>query len=522
LAQAFERSALGKALISLDGRFTRVNEALCRLVGYSATELLRDGQSITHPDDLSVELGLVERALRGELDTYTLEKRYLKKDGSVVRVLATVSLVQDAQRRPCFFTAQVQDVTGHKTAESARWLAALVENSNDSIMGVDDRGIIQSWNAGAQRLFGYSAVEMIGRRTDSLIPPGRTDELEEVLGDQEQFIDTFRIETERLRKDRTLVEVAFTASRVRDAEGNALGWSLVARDVTQANRLQAELSRAKELMEATFASISDGVALLDAEGRPLLVNDAYRRLLALPDSPLTDKSPSFLLDHIRQLTEDPASFPEDLGSALAEHETKTTELLLVRPVRRWLRRSTTAIASGRERLHLVVWRDITTEHDTIAEREREIATDALTGIPNRRAALARANETRRRGHVTCVALFDIDHFKRVNDTFGHGKGDEVLRAVAATLAQQARGSDLVARWGGEEFVALVGADLSGASAFCERSRAAVERLDIPGVGRVTISAGLSLISDDFDTALERADGALYQAKANGRNRVERG
>lgn len=522
LEQAFSQAAVGSALISPDGRFMRVNDAMCRLLGYSSVELLRPNfPAITHPDDLSVELSLVERVLRGELDGYDLEKRYLRKDGSTIRVEIAASIVRDEQRRPRFFTAQVQDVSGRKTAESARWLAALVENSNDSIMGVDARGIIQSWNAGAQRLFGYGAAEMIGRRSDVLIPPDRTDELDEVLGDQEQFIDSFRFETLRVRKDRSLIEVAFTASRVRDDGGNALGWSLVARDVTQSNRMQTELSRAKALMDATFASISDGVALLDAECKLLLVNDAYRRLLALPENELATQDLSVLNDHIRKLLDDPTHLPDDLSSPLADHETRTAELLLVRPARRWLRRSTTAIASGRERLHLEIWRDITTERDTIAERDREIATDTLTGIPNRRAALARAKEVRRRGHVTSVALFDIDHFKQVNDTFGHAKGDEVLRAVAGTLAQQARGSDLVARWGGEEFVAIAGADLAGATAFCERAREAVARLEIAGVGRVTISAGVSIVTGEFDEALERADGALYRAKANGRNRVER-
>jgi diguanylate cyclase (GGDEF)-like protein/PAS domain S-box-containing protein len=387
-------------------------------------------------------------------------------------------------------------------------------------VGVDFHGVIQSWNAGAQRLFGYTSAEMIGRRSDVLIPLGRTDELEEVLGDDEQFIDSFRFETQRVRKDGTLVDVAVTASRVRDEQAHALGWSLVARDVTESNRLKVELSRAKELMEATFSSIGDGVALLNAECTLLLVNDAYRKFVALPEAELAGKDLTFLDDHVRKLLEDPACAPDELGLELEDHETRTTELLLVSPVRRWLRRSITAIASGRERLHLVVLRDITVERDTMAERDREIATDTLTGIPNRRAALARARDVRRRGLVTSVALFDIDHFKRVNDSFGHGKGDEVLRAVATTLAQQTSGSDLIARWGGEEFVAVVGADLTGARALCERAREAVSRLEIPGVGRISISVGVTAITDDFDTALERADAALYRAKANGRNRVE--
>jgi diguanylate cyclase (GGDEF)-like protein/PAS domain S-box-containing protein len=427
----------------------------------------------------------------------------------------------DEQHRPSFFNPQLQDVSQRERAESSRWLAALVENSSDSIVGVDVHGVIQSWNAGAQRLFGYTASEMLGRRGEALIPPGRTDELEEVLGEDEQFIDSFRFETQRVRKDGTLVDLAVSASRVRDDQSRALGWALVARDVTESNRLQAELSRAKELMDATFSSMGDGVALLDAEWKLLLVNDAYRKLLALPETELAGKDLAFLTDHLRQLLDEP-ELAEDVGPALADHETRTSEVLLVRPVRRWLRRSTTAIASGRERRHLMMWRDITAERDTMAEREREIATDALTGIPNRRAALARATEVRRRGCLTSVALFDIDHFKRVNDTLGHAKGDEVIRAVATTLVQQACDSDLVARWGGEEFVAIVGADLAGAAALCERARQAVALLDIPGVGHVSISAGVSVITDDFNATLERADAALYQAKANGRNRVERG
>lgn len=425
--------------------------------------------------------------------------------------------------RPADVAVAVAPVVSEpQPTESAGWLAALVENSSDSIVGVDVRGVIQSWNAGAQRLFGYSPAEMIGRRGNELIPAGRTDELEEVLGDEEQFIDSFRFETQRVRKDGSLVEVAVTASRVRDSHARALGWSLVARDVTESNRLKAEVSRAKELMEATFASIGDGMALLNAECQALLVNDAYRKLLTLPEVDLVGKDLAFLDDHLQKLVDDPTSLPEGFATALVDHETRTSEVLLARPVRRWLRRSITAIASGRERLYLVVLRDITLERDAMAERERDLATDTLTGIPNRRAAEARAKEVRRRGHMTSVALFDVDHFKRVNDTFGHAKGDEVLRAVATTLVLQACGSDLIARWGGEEFVAIIGADMSGAAALCERAREAVARLDIPGVGQVSISAGLSALSDDFDRALERADAALYRAKANGRNRVERG
>src|SRR4029079_9286753 len=128
-------------------------------------------------------------------------------------------------------------------------------------------------------------------------------------------------------------------------------------------------------------------------------------------------------------------------------------------LRRILRRTVKPVGMGDQCLYLVVWHDVTAEKDLIAEREREAMTDALTGISSRRAAeaalgleLARAE---RSGKSFSVALFDIDHFKHVNDAHGHLAGDEVLRQVAAVLAAQVRRTDVVARWGGEEFVAIL-------------------------------------------------------------------
>jgi diguanylate cyclase (GGDEF)-like protein len=215
--------------------------------------------------------------------------------------------------------------------------------------------------------------------------------------------------------------------------------------------------------------------------------------------------------------------PEDVATALAPPDqalqTRTTEFLRLVPTERWLRRSITPIESAGEWLYLVVWRDVTAERELIAEREREVSTDELTGIPNRRAAQARARQARSESDLVCVALFDIDHFKRVNDAHGHPAGDEVLRRVAAELARQAGNAELVARWGGEEFIAILPGDLAAATAFCERARQAIAGLVLRGIGSVTISAGVSLLGEHFDQALERADGALYTAKALGRDRV---
>ncbi len=155
--------------------------------------------------------------------------------------------------------------------------------------------------------------------------------------------------------------------------------------------------------------------------------------------------------------------------------------------------------------------------------------DRLTGLLNRRAydeAIADAFARRQRlNEDVAILLLDIDHFKRINDTHGHAAGDEVLRAIAATVTAQVRQIDNVCRIGGEEFVVILhDANRSVAATMAERVRAAVERDAIPVDGAaiaVTVSIGVAIASDDGNAAalLARADAALYEAKQGGRNRV---
>ena len=161
--------------------------------------------------------------------------------------------------------------------------------------------------------------------------------------------------------------------------------------------------------------------------------------------------------------------------------------------------------------------------------ERQSMEDALTGLANRRnldeqivAELARAA---RFGHPVTVALADLDHFKRVNDEYGHALGDEVLRMSAALLRRHCRGIDIVARYGGEEFaLVLPETDLAGARVVCEKIRTAFL---LHGWGllaprlRVTISIGLFEAQPGMDAVgvFERADANLYEAKRSGRDRV---
>jgi diguanylate cyclase (GGDEF)-like protein len=158
-------------------------------------------------------------------------------------------------------------------------------------------------------------------------------------------------------------------------------------------------------------------------------------------------------------------------------------------------------------------------------------TDELTGTMTRRALGELAHETVERAHrqqrEAAVLMLDLDHFKSINDTYGHGTGDQVLRLAAATLQTNLRQGALLARYGGEEFVAvLVVDDLAAARRVAERLRTSIEGADWRGsvaMSRgMTVSVGVALVaaSDGLEEALQRADQALYHAKREGRNRVQ--
>jgi diguanylate cyclase (GGDEF)-like protein len=177
----------------------------------------------------------------------------------------------------------------------------------------------------------------------------------------------------------------------------------------------------------------------------------------------------------------------------------------------------------------------TVEHSSILENELDqkyaeirltAITDNLTGIYNRikfhQDIRAEIENNRRKKKPLSLLMFDIDHFKNVNDTFGHDIGDAVLVGVCAVTNRIKRKSDVFARWGGEEFMVLMpDTELDGAVNVAERIRSAIETESMPRVGHVTCSFGVTRFEpgDDLTGLLKRVDNALYIAKNQGRNRV---
>jgi diguanylate cyclase (GGDEF)-like protein/PAS domain S-box-containing protein len=236
------------------------------------------------------------------------------------------------------------------------------------------------------------------------------------------------------------------------------------------------------------------------------------------------------------MTADQLEVPEDHETELADDLVPQTQGVRMRHMHRdgkivWVNVQHHAIRFKDMAARLIQARDITERLRLNMELARRAHHDALTGLPNRSMLedrMARALERSiREGKKTAVLSIDIDHFKDVNDTHGHLTGDDCLKAVAHRMQAKIRSIDTLARTGGEEFVALIGA-LSQASD-AEKVAASLlklfeEPMQLPGVTlKVTVSIGVAVFPDDghdAETLRKRSDEALYRAKRNGRNRVE--
>jgi diguanylate cyclase (GGDEF)-like protein/PAS domain S-box-containing protein len=193
--------------------------------------------------------------------------------------------------------------------------------------------------------------------------------------------------------------------------------------------------------------------------------------------------------------------------------------------------SSPIVRSGSERGYALIMRDITDKHVATEKQLSAMLSDHLTGIPNRRAFFEAADlemkRWRRFPRPLSVLVIDADHFKKINDTFGHATGDVVLRDLGQTLKKSVREIDIIARVGGEEFAALLpSTDLEGAKILAERIRKEIEwkSLTVDGITiQYTVSIGISTMTDavtGFDELLKLADQALYQAKGAGRNQIK--
>ena len=311
----------------------------------------------------------------------------------------------------------------------------------------------------------------------------------------------------------------------------------VLQDVTLQVERERQLRHSDAWLAALLASISDfALVSLDRTGRIEQWNDSIGRVTGHTEAivgqpfavfdPADTGTPQRALDQLKEA--DVNGWSVDEGPRVRADGTPFWASAMITPLP-----ERDPAAPDTDPAYSLVLRDITDRRDASESWRQAVFADHLTGVANRRgffhAAELELGRARRSPRPVALVLFDLDHFKRVNDTHGHAGGDVVLRAFAQALRSTFRAVDVVARLGGEEFAALLpSTDMAQACAVARRLLAAVADLAVPVEGALvtfTVSAGVAVWmpqepqAGGIDGLLKRSDRALYAAKAAGRNRV---
>jgi PAS domain S-box-containing protein len=250
------------AIISktMAGLITSWNRAAERLYGYPAAEMI--GQPIAQliPPDLADDFPMIMARLRRGERIEHYETQRLAKDGTRIDVSLTISPLRDSTGQIIGASKIARDITERRQAEAARaQLAAIVESADDAILGITLAGLITSWNRAAERLYGYTAAEMLGQPIAQLIPPDLADDLPMILARLRRGERIEQYETQRLAKDGTRLDVALTISPLRDHTGQIIGASKIVRDITARKQAEAELARRRQ-ETALLTDIAQGLS----------------------------------------------------------------------------------------------------------------------------------------------------------------------------------------------------------------------------------------------------------------------
>ena len=400
--------------------------------------------------------------------------------------------------------------------------------------------VMQSWNAivitSADHAAGYPVLianpafcKMTGYTLDELkgcslkvlqgpeTDPAVIEELRACLTEGRFFEGT----AINYRKDGTTYVVHWNITPIRDTDGVITHFVSVQEDISAYVRA----SRENRLLARALDASGDPIMVTDAQERILFANAAFSKTTGYPAEDLIGSTPSLL----RSGRHDP-EFYTALRRALASgRDFRATFINRRRDGSLYhADQSISPIVddAGQTTHYVCVSRDVTDQVDR-EEALLEAATrDALTGLYNRRYGDQRLDDALERaealGHPLSLILADIDHFKQINDRYGHPAGDRALEEVGRILRQSVRGRDAVIRWGGEEFmIVLEDCPLQPATELAERIRLKVSEYRDATFGGLTLSLGLATFAADEPRKrlVARADAALYDAKHAGRNRI---
>jgi len=320
-------------------------------------------------------------------------------------------------------------------------------------------------------------------------------------------------------------------SAVYDSSGLITHFYTYINDITELKLAQKKLEQTKEYIQKVINSIADPTLVIDVKNyEVVLMNQSARTLYGGDSIPMPSNMTCHKLSHHSDTPCEGKDDPCPIQMILDTKETARVvhRHLLLNGSSVYVELIATPIFDEKGEVVQIIesHRDIT-EQMQAQERLKYLAdTDALTKTFNRQyfdhELSYRIEQNRKTGKAFGLIMFDIDHFKQINDTYGHDIGDSVLVSFVELIRSQIRESDTLARWGGEEFMLLVeGVGAERLYAIAEKIRLCIENHRFERVGQVTVSLGISTFAknDVYETLVKRVDDALYQSKNDGRNRT---
>jgi PAS domain S-box-containing protein len=261
----FEQAAVGISQTSVDGRFIRVNQKLCDILGYTREELLQlNFVDITYPTDIDYDLTYLRRLIAGEINVYSIEKRNVRKDGAIIWANITASLVRQ-QGKPKYFIRVIEDITKRKRTEDAlryseEKFRAVYDGADIGIIMIDKNGIIIDVNPAFQIILGYTREEMIHRFISDITS---VEDIDRSNNNFNQMVDGttdhYRMEIRYVRKDNCIVWARLAMSAVRASDGGLLYAICMVEDITEMKQAETDLIETKSQVELYLDILSHDI-----------------------------------------------------------------------------------------------------------------------------------------------------------------------------------------------------------------------------------------------------------------------
>ena len=315
----FEEGPLGMALVGLDYRFLKVNATLCRLVGYTEQELTtRTFADITHPEDLEKDLNLARQLFEGIIPSYTLEKRYLKKNGEKFWINLTASVIRDLDGVPLYGLAMIEDITDRKCIEQTlqhrmETIHDLYNNAPCGYHTLDAEGRYVEVNDTELKWLGYSREEMIGKlKVTDITTPASQRQFHDLHAEFKEQGHAFSLQAEYIKKDGTILNGLVSAMVVRDDQGQFLKSRTSVLDISALKEAEEALTESHLRFQRIFDEAGIGIVLVDITGDVVESNPAFQHFLG------------YSLDELKTMAFPEFIHPEDTPNCL-EHYGKLVE-----------------------------------------------------------------------------------------------------------------------------------------------------------------------------------------------------